>query len=83
MKSKTFLKLFVPTLFLGIIFTNLSFGLTLSKIYSPKIALGAATVVCDCSLLGTNHLCAANNYGAECAPGGSSNCADFNSNCEG
>jgi hypothetical protein len=81
MSSKTIIKTFFSLLFTGIAVVCISSGFSLSRIYSPKIALGAEAVVCDCSLLGTNHYCAANNYGANCAPQ-TLLCSDYNSNCE-
>ncbi|MDN3548809.1 hypothetical protein [Mucilaginibacter aquaedulcis] len=83
MKSKKTLKVFLPALFLGLTVANFSYGFSLSKIYSPKIALGSESVICDCALLGGNNNCAANNYGADCAPTSDSMCADYNTNCEG
>ncbi len=62
----------------------ISSGSSLSSYFSPKIArAGALDVQCDCAYFGGNKNCAANNYGANCASAGDTNCSAYNSNCEG
>lgn len=70
-------------LLMGVVSMNFAFGNSVKSFFSPKIARAGFDVVCDCALFGGNKNCAANNYGANCAPSGSSACSSYSSNCEG
>ena len=84
MKTRSNLyKVLTASLLIGAVVFNLSAGSAVKRFFEPKIARAADDITCDCALLGGNQNCAANNYGAQCAPDGTTSCSNYSNNCEG
>lgn len=82
-KAKRFTLVLSIVLAMVVTFASITSGNSRGNAFRLKAANANPDVNCNCSLLGGNKECLANNYGASCAPAGTANCSNYNPNCGG